>query len=545
MSTSIPAEYLPAPNLWPERTRLLAELNYPQQLNAAQLLVEGEAGERRADRPAIYFRDEVITYGALARRVNRLGNAMKALGVGPGDRVVLRTPNRPSFIESWLATVKIGAVVVATMPLLRARELEYIANDSEAKIVIVEGSLYQEIGQARPKMSTVRHVLVHGEAPAGALAISDLTAEQPESLAAHPTTADDVALIAYTSGSTGVPKGCIHFHNDVLAIADSYARHILKPTPRDIFGGNPTMAFTFGLGALMVFPFRVGAAAVLMDAFTPELLLEAVKRYKMTLLFTAPTVYKLLVNMPGRDVRADVASLRLGVSAGEVLPAITYKQWVEGTGVELLDGIGATEILHIFISERAGQVKPGSTGVPVPGYEAKVVDENFAEAPRGTPGLLALRGPTGCRYWRKPERQAGYIHQGWNLPGDIYVQDEEGYFWYQCRNDDMIISSGYNIAGPEVENVMLEHPAVAEVAVVGKPDEKRGSIVKAFVVPAAGRSGGEALTKELQDFVKQQLAPYKYPREIEYVTALPRTETGKVRRVELRKKEQEAAGQKS
>jgi 2-aminobenzoate-CoA ligase len=301
------------------------------------------------------------------------------------------------------------------------------------------------------------------------------------------------------------------------------------------------MAFTFGLGALLVFPFRVGASTVLMDKFTPELLLDAVKRYGITLLFTAPTVYKLFVGMQDRDVKSDASSLRLCVSAGEALPAVSYKQWTEATGVELLDGIGATEILHIFISERPGEVRPGATGVPVPGYEAKVVDENFAEAPRGTSGLLALRGPTGCRYWRKPERQAAYIHEGWNLPGDIYIQDEDGYFWYQCRNDDMIISSGYNIAGPEVENVMIEHPAIAEVGVVGKPDEKRSNIVKAFVVLAQGRQGSEALTKEIQDFVKKELAPYKYPREIEYVSQLPRTETGKIRRVELRKKEQEAA----
>jgi 2-aminobenzoate-CoA ligase len=323
----------------------------------------------------------------------------------------------------------------------------------------------------------------------------------------------------------------------MLASADSYGLHVLQMKPEDICGGHPTLAFTFGLGGLLVFPFRVGAATSLLDRFTPETLLARITTDRITVLFCAATTYRLLLQDPELERKNDLSSLRLCVSAGEPLPAAVFEEWHRRTGIEILDGIGSTEMFHIFISARGGNVRAGSTGVVVPGYEARVVDERLKEVPRGTPGLLAVRGPTGCRYWRKPERQQEYVRGGWNMTGDVYKQDADGFFWYQCRNDDLIICGGYNIAGPEVENVLLEHEAVLEAAVVASPDALRQAVPKAFVVLKKGVSPSDALAASLQDHVKRELAPYKYPREIEFVAALPRTETGKIRRVELRQRE--------
>jgi 2-aminobenzoate-CoA ligase len=350
---------------------------------------------------------------------------------------------------------------------------------------------------------------------------------------------DDIALIAYTSGSTGVPKGATHTPADILASADSYSRHVLQLAPGDVCGGHPTLAFTFGLGGLLIFPFRAGAATSLIDRFTPETLLARIAADRITVLFCAATTYRLLLQDPGLERKTDLSSLRLCVSAGEPLPATVFQEWRRRTGIEILDGIGSTEMFHIFISSRGGSIRAGSTGTVVPGYEARVVDDRLEDVPRGTEGLLAVRGPTGCRYWRKPERQQEYVRGGWNITGDVYRQDEDGFFWYQCRNDDLIICGGYNIAGPEVENVLLEHDAVLEAAVVASPDALRQAVPKAFVVLKSGVAPSEALASSLQEHVKRELAPYKYPREIEFVAALPRTETGKIRRVELRQRESE------
>jgi 2-aminobenzoate-CoA ligase len=538
----VPVEHgLPPTHLWPERIYTLPETRYPVRLNVATALLDAHADGGRAGRPAIHHQDQVLTYGELQKRVNRLANGLRAAGIEPGDRVLLRMPNCPEFVATWLACQKLGAVTVSTMPLLRARELAYIARDAGARAAVVSGALRDELAEARASAPELERLIVVGEGRPGDLAWADLLAGQPERAATADTRAHDVAMIAYTSGSTGVPKGCVHQHVDILASADSYARYVLRPDEDDRFGGHPTLAFTFGTGGLLVFPFRFGASTVLSGPFEPERMLEVFQRHRVTVAFCAPTSYRLMLRVPEMARRFDLGSLRLCVSAAEPLPAATYEEWVEATGKECLDGIGSTEMFHIFVSSLPGRVRPGATGVPVAGYDCRVVDEEGREAPRGTPGLIAIKGPTGCRYWRKPERQAEYVRfGGWNVTGDVYVESDDGYFTYQCRSDDMIVSGGYKIPGPEVEHVLDEHPAVAESAVVAAPDETRGFVPKAFVVLRPGRQPTEALAQELQDHVKRELAPYKYPRQVEFVPALPRTETGKIRRVELR---QQAAQQ--
>jgi 2-aminobenzoate-CoA ligase len=537
-------EGLPPRHLWPDRVWTLAEHRYPVRLNVARELLDAHADGGRAGRPAIHFQDQVLTYGELATRVNRLANGLRAAGVDRGHRILMRLPNRPEFVITWLACQKLGAITVSTMPMLRARELAYIAGDAGTETAVVWGGLREELEKARAQAPELRRLIVVGETRPGDVAWAGLMDGQSARLQAADTLARDVAMIAYTSGSTGVPKGCVHQHVDILASADSYARHVLTPSEEDRFGGHPTLAFTFGTGGLLVYPFRFGASTVLSGPFEPEGMLETIQRHRVTVVFCAPTSYRLMLRAPELERRFDLGSLRLCVSAAEPLPAATYQEWVARTGKECLDGIGSTELFHIFISSLPGKVRPGATGVPVPGYDCRVVDEAGDEVPRGTAGLVAIKGPTGCKYWRKPERQAEYVRfGGWNVTGDVYVQDEDGYFTYQCRSDDMIVTGGYKIPGPEVEHVLDEHPAVAESAVVAATDELRGHVAKAFVVLKAGVSPSEALAAELQEHVKRELAPYKYPRRIEFVTELPRTETGKIKRVELRQQEARGSGQ--
>jgi 2-aminobenzoate-CoA ligase len=532
------AEGLPPAHLWPDRVYTLPEHRYPVRLNVARELLDVHAEGDHADRPAVYHQEQVLSYGELGRRVNRLANGLAALGLGRGDRVLLRLPNCPEFVVTWLACQKLGVVTVATMPMLRARELSYIANDAGVTAAVVSGGLRDELDRARTGAPELARLVVVGEPGPGDIAWARLGDGRSERCPTVETDASDVAMIAYTSGSTGVPKGCVHQQVDILASADAYARYVLTPTPDDRFGGHPTLAFTFGIGGLLVYPLRFGAATVLSPPFEPETMLDAFQRYRITVAFCAPTSYKLMLRVPDLTQRFDLASLRLCVSAAEPLPATTYAEWTERTGAECLDGIGSTEMFHIFISSLPGRVKPGATGVAVPGYDCRVVDEQGHEVPRGTAGLVAIKGPTGCKYWRKPDRQAEYVRfGGWNVTGDVYVRDDAGYFTYQCRSDDMIVSGGHKIPGPEVEHVLDEHPAVAETAVVAAPDATRGFVAKAFVVLKPGVVPSEALARELQEHVKQELAPYKYPRQVEFVAELPRTETGKIRRVALRQQE--------
>lgn len=535
------SETLPPRDSWPDLVYERPEFQYPEILNVATELLDAHVSNGLGDAPALLYEDERISYRELQRLTNQIGNVLLELGIQPGERVALRLPNRPIFVAAWLAIQKIGAVGVATMPMLRARELVYIILDCGVKVCLCAAELLDELIRARANCGQSFAIVAASPlAHAGGAehSLEEMLAGASDELVAYPMRRDELALIAYTSGSTGVPKGTTHTPRDILAAADGYARAILQPTAGDIFSGHPTMAFTFGLGGLLVFPLRAGACSVLMERFSPELLLGAIARYRVTLLFCAATTYRMLLEHSVLE-NADLRSLRLCVSAGETLPAAVYSEWTKRTGVEVLDGIGATEMFHVFISSRSGSVRPGATGTPVPGYEAKIVDDQFEEVPRGSPGLLAVRGPTGCRYWRKPDLQRAYVRHGWNVTGDIYVQDSDGYFWYQCRNDDLIISGGYNIAPPEVERVLLEHAAVAEVAVVASPDPVRGCVPKAFVVLRPGATPSDDLAELLKRYVKQELAPYKYPREVEFLGALPKTETGKVRRAELRRRETE------
>jgi len=526
---------LPAPELMPDRVFALPELRYPLKLNVGAELLDRHADGGGGGRPAIHAGGRTLTYGELQKQVNQLCHGLRSAGLDRGDRVLLRMPNVPEFIVSWLACQKLGIVTVGTMPMLRARELAYIANDAGTTAAIVWGGLREELERARREAPDLKRLIVAGEARAADTTLEALMAGEPERFAAADTDRDEIAMIAYTSGSTGVPKGCVHFHRDILSSADSYARHVLTPSEDDRFGGHPTLAFTFGTGGLLVFPFRFGASTVLSGPFTPEAMLETFAKQRVTVCFCAPTSYRLMLQVPDLTRRYDLASLRLGVSAAEPLPAATWEEWKKTTGVELLDGIGSTEMFHIFVSSVKGRVRPGATGVPVTGYDCRVVDEQGREVPPGQEGLIAIKGPTGCKYWRKPDRQAEYVRfGGWNVTGDVYVKDADGYFTYQCRSDDMIVSGGYKIPGPEVEHVLDEHPAVAESAVVAAPDRTRGFIVKAFVVLKAGQVPSQELVGELQEHAKRELAPYKYPRAVEFVEKLPRTETGKIQRYVLR-----------
>lgn len=530
---SFATDSLPPREQWPELRFTLPQLRYPPRLNCAVELLDRNLEHGRADHPAVITPAETLTYGQLAERVNRIANVLvQRLGLVPGNRVLLRSANTAWMVAAYFAVLKAGGVVVATMPLLRAKELGQMLRKARISHALCDARLSEEMRKAAAEAPDLRHLVFWGDGELEALC--EVTS--PEFTACD-TSAEDVCLIGFTSGTTGEPKGTMHFHRDMLATCDSYGREVLRPEASDIFIGSPPLAFTFGLGGLVLFPFRVGASTVLLEKSPPEELLAAIQRYRATVCFTAPTAYRV---MAAKANGFDLSSLRKCVSAGETLPKPIFDAWQAATGLKLMDGIGATEMLHIFIAAREEEIRPGATGKPVPGYEAKVVDAEGKEVPRGTPGRLAVRGPTGCRYMADP-RQARYVENGWNITGDTYVQDEDGYFWYQARNDDMIVSAGYNIAGPEVEAALLTHPAVQECGVVAAPDAERGQIVKAYVVLKGGVTETPELVRTLQEHVKAEIAPYKYPRVIEFLPALPRTETGKLQRFALRARNQGAA----
>ena len=521
---------LPPRDQWPEFRFDLPELVYPEQLNCVAELLDRWVANGQGSRPCLIAPGETWTYADLAARVNRIANVLiRDLGLVPGNRVLLRAPNNRMMVAAYLAVIKAGGIVVATMPLLRAKELSYVLGKAKIALALCDQRLADEMEKAKAIVPDLKRIVYWGGREADDL---ETLMAQPgyERFTACNTAADDVCLIAFTSGTTGEPKGTMHFHRDILATCDSYGRYVLRANADDRFIGSPPLAFTFGLGGLVLFPMRIGAATVLLERAPPDELLAAIASQRATVCFTAPTAYRAMLNKLGEF---DISSLRICVSAGETLPKPTFEAWYKATGIKILDGIGATEMLHIFIGSPESDVRPGATGKPVPGYQAAVLDEKGREVPPGTIGRLAVRGPTGCRYLADP-RQRKYVSNGWNITGDTYVMDADGYFWYQARSDDMIISAGYNIAGPEVEEALLTHAAVAECGVVGAADEERGQIVKAFVVLRPGHTGDAALTKALQDHVKAAVAPYKYPRAIEYVAALPRTQTGKLQRHALR-----------
>jgi 2-aminobenzoate-CoA ligase len=523
---------LPPREMWPDMPYDgLPELAaYPPRLNCAAELLDRMVEAGHGDRTVFHFTGGHWTYRQLLETANRIAHVLvDDLGVVPGNRVLLRGPNNPMMAACWFAVLKAGGVVVCTMPLLRVRELTFIADKARIGLALCDARVAAECEQA---MTGGRVVLFHGAQP-GSGFLESLMAGKPTTFENCDTAADDTALIAFTSGTTGQGKGTMHFHRDVLAVCDCFPPYVLKPKPDDVFCGSPPLAFTYGLGGLILFPMRIGASALLLEQAAPPQLLQGIQDHRATVVFTAPTAYRA---MAGLVKGFDLSSLRKCVSAGETLPKATFEMWERETGLKIIDGIGSTEMLHIFISASGDDIRPGSTGKVVPGYQAKLVDEEGNDVPAGTIGRLAVKGPTGCRYLDNPERQRGYVQNGWNLTGDSYLMDEDGYFWYQARTDDMIISAGNNISGPEVEGVLLDHPCVAECGVVGVPDEDRGHIVKAYVVLRPGFEACPELVKTLQDFVKSEIAPYKYPRAIEFVDSLPRTETGKLQRFRLRER---------
>jgi 2-aminobenzoate-CoA ligase len=521
---------LPPRAQWPQLRYELPELQLPDACNAVERLLDAGAA-RWGERPLLRSPRETVSYAQAKERVERIGRLLlEDCGLVPGNRVLLRGGNSIAMALAWLAVVRCGGIAVATMPLLRARELGDIIDKAQPVLALCDAALTQELEDARRDRPVLARVL-RFNAPDEADTMERLAQARPAGLAACATAADDIALLAFTSGTTGKPKAAVHTHRDVLAACETWPRHVLRATPEDIVVGSPPLAFTFGLGGLLVFPIWAGASVYFpQKPYTPESLVRSIVEVGATICYTAPTFYRQAAPF----ARAlGIGRLRTSVSAGEGLPDATRQLWKEATGLEMLDGIGATEMFHIFISAAGGDVRRGAIGKAVPGYTAKVVDDDGRELPRGSIGKLAVIGPTGCKYLEDP-RQANYVRDGWNHPGDAFLQDEDGYFFYQARADDMIITAGYNVGGPEVEDALLKHPAVAECGVIGKPDEERGMIVKAFCVLKPGHSGDADMVRALQQHVKATIAPYKYPREIQFVASLPRTETGKLQRFRLR-----------
>jgi len=527
---SFARDNLPPADQWPELP--LDGFDYPEILNAAVELTDRMVDKGFGDRVALIGNGRRRTYKELTDWTNRIARALvEDYGVRPGNRILIRAANNPALVACWLAATKAGAVVVNTMPMLRAGELTKIVDKAEISLALCDTRSMDEL-IACAKDSPLLKKVVGFDGTANHDAELDRAAlDKPVVFEAVATGRDDVALLGFTSGTTGAPKATMHFHRDLLIIADGYAREVLQVTPDDVFVGSPPLAFTFGLGGLAIFPLRFGATATLIENASPPNLIEIIETYKATISFTAPTAYRAM--MQAMDEGADLSSLRIAVSAGETLPAPVFEEWTRKTGTPILDGIGATEMLHIFLTNRLGDATPGATGRPVAGYEAKIVGDDMAELPDGEIGKLAVRGPTGCRYLADG-RQKTYVRDGWNLTGDAFTRDADGLFHFVARSDDVIVSAGYNIAGPEVEAALLIHPDVAECAVIGVPDEDRGQIVEAHVVLTEGVERDDACAGRLQDHVKATIAPYKYPRSIKFIDALPKTATGKVQRFRLK-----------
>ena len=523
---------LPPADQWPDLRIDQPQFRYPDRLNAAVELTDRMVERGFGDRVALIGNGRRRTYKELSDWSNRLAHALvDNYRVKPGHRVLIRSGNNPAFVAAWLAATKAGAVVVNTMPMLRAGELSKIVDKAEISLALVDSRIADELVACAKSSRFLKQVVPFDGTSNHDAELDRVALDKPVRFEAVATAQDDVALLGFTSGTTGEPKATMHFHRDLLIIADGYAKEVLGVTPDDVFVGSPPLAFTFGLGGLAIFPLRFGATATLLENASPANMVNIIETYRATICFTAPTAYRAM--MAAMDAGANLSSLRLAVSAGETLPAPVFHEWMARTGTPILDGIGTTELLHIFISNRIGDAHPACTGRPVTGYDARIVDEQMCEVPRGTVGRLAVRGPTGCRYLAD-DRQTSYVRDGWNLTGDAFWQDEDGRFHFAARTDDMILSAGYNIAGPEVEAALLAHADVSECAVVGQPDEERGQIVAAFVVLRAGAAPDDATAKRLQEHVKATIAPYKYPRAVTFVEQLPKTSTGKIQRFRMR-----------
>jgi 2-aminobenzoate-CoA ligase len=521
---------LPPGDQWPQF--LLDGFDYPQELNAAVELTDRMVGRGFGDHVALIGNGRRRTYKELADWTNRIARALvEDYGIKPGNRVLIRSANNPAMVACWLAATKAGAVVVNTMPMLRAGELAKIVDKAEIGLALCDTRLMDELVACAKTSRYLKKVVGFDGTASHDAELDRIALNKAVTFDAVKTGRDDVALLGFTSGTTGEPKATMHFHRDLLIIADGYAREVLHVTPDDVFVGSPPLAFTFGLGGLAIFPLRFGATATLLENASPQNMIGIIETYKATISFTAPTAYRAM--LAAMDGGADLSSLRIAVSAGETLPAPVFKAWTEKTGKPILDGIGSTELLHIFITNRLGTAAPACTGRPVAGYEARIVDDDMNEVPRGEIGRLAVRGPTGCRYLAD-KRQHAYVRDGWNLTGDTFSQDREGNFHFAARTDDMIVSAGYNIAGPEVEAALLSHPHVRECAVIGVPDEARGQIVEAYVVLNDGIATDPNTVRLLQDHVKATIAPYKYPRSVKFIDSLPKTQTGKIQRFRLR-----------
>jgi 2-aminobenzoate-CoA ligase len=521
---------LPAAQKWPDI--LLAGFEYPEELNAGVELTDRMVARGFGDHVALIGNGRRRTYKELSDWTNRIAHALvEDFGIKPGNRILIRSANNPALVACWLAATKAGAVVVNTMPMLRAGELGKIVDKAGATLALCDTRLMDELVNCAKTNKHLKQVIGFDGTANHDAELDRIALSKDVTFTAVKTGRDDVALLGFTSGTTGEPKATMHFHRDLLIIADSYAKEILAVTPDDIFVGSPPLAFTFGLGGLAIFPLRFGATATLLENASPANMIEIIETYKATISFTAPTAYRAMLGAMHNG--ADLSSLRLAVSAGETLPGPVFEEWMAKTGKPILDGIGSTEMLHIFISNRLGDAAPASTGKPVSGYEAKIVGDDMKEKPRGEVGKLVVRGPTGCRYLAD-QRQDSYVRDGWNITGDAFTQDDKGYFHFAARADDMIISSGYNIAGPEVEAALLSHPDVKECAVIGIADEERGQIVQAHIVLKDGVAPSADCAKRLQDHVKATIAPFKYPRSVKFIAALPKTQTGKIQRFRLR-----------
>jgi 2-aminobenzoate-CoA ligase len=526
---------MPPKEMWPEMDySVLPELAaYPERMNVATELLDKMVAGGCADKPMIYFGDDIWTYNDLMERANQIANVLvEDYGMVPGERVILRSGNHPMLIASWFAVLKAGGIAIATMPVLRERELVYMIGKAKVNLAISDIKLADDIDAAGKKTDDLRDILYFGEQDAKslnkAMATKSVTFDNVD------TSADDPCVIGFTSGSTGTPKGTLHFHRDILAVADTFIRYVVKIQPDDIVCGSPQIAFLYGLCAYMTDTMRFGASTVVVERATPEVLLQTIEKHKATVCFSTPSGYKLMLD---EIDKYDTSSLRLCIAGGEPLAPAVFHSWEEKTGVRIINGLGISELLHIFISASGDDIRPGLIGTAVPGFEVRVVDENFNDTAPGQVGQMIVKGPNGCRYLDDIDRQKAYIRDGWNLSGDLCIRNEEGYFSYEARTDDMILTGGYNVSGLEVEAILMEHAAIREVAVVGSPDADRGQIVKAFIELRDKSAAGDELVSEMQNFVKSQISAFKYPRAIEFVDELPHTPTGKIQRGALRQLE--------